>query len=690
MNKSYTEKPEGTSDLVYQERIHFLMGREKDQVCALYIDVTENQMLAIESKQKKIIKENIKGENVLEWLKRNIYPELVYEDERSVFEERFRRNVLLKEFEEGKTYMEFQNCYYSFDRMKRMYKVEIDTFKNPNNGHIEACAIWKDCTNRYVDDEIRQILYKKDYIALGIIDIERDEIYLRSHNLKLKEFEAQSLIPYEEAVRIMQKKYIALQDRETFGRCTSIEYLKENLRISGQYSFQVYDVENCVERYSFYWFDKTRKYLMVVIDDMTKELETDPVTGGLNREGFIHKTKKILKKNPEKRFAIIYFNIQRFKAVNDLFGYETGDQLLRTAINTLQTSFLRPHAVARVEADRFSVLVDQKNLDLNRLPELLHRTYLQKEMKIEIYGRCGIYYIPENCKLKISDMCDRAKLAKSTISNHYAQPYAVFNEAMNQDYEQRSMALLQLDDAIEKDDIKVYYQPIYDAWTGQIKGAEALARWESKEKGVILPGQFIPALEESGHITRLDTCIYKKVREFQMERFKSGKKMTEVTMNLSRMDLMNQNMCQMILEDTLSKDLPEGMMNYEVTESAYAAISDEGVKFLAELRKEKVRLLIDDFGSGVSSFSTVRNYEFDIMKLDMGFIRGIGKNKKNNNILIAMIDLAHHLEMKVVAEGVETKEQAEFLKNYGCDFLQGYYFSKPVPQEEFEKMLEQI
>lgn len=586
--------------------------------------------------------------------------------------------------------MEFLNCYYGSDGMKRMYRVEVDTFKNPNNGHIEACAIWKDCTSGYVDEEIRQILYKRDYIALGIIDIEDKEIYFRSHNFALQELEAERSIMYEEAVRIMQEKYIAPQDKEIFGRCTSIEYLKENLKISGQYSFQVYDVDSHVERYSFYWFDKKRKYLMVVIDDMTKELETDPITGGLNREGFIHKTEDILKKNPGKRFAIIYFNIQRFKAVNDLFGYETGDQLLRIAVNTLQTSFLRPHAVARVEADRFSVLVDQENLDLNRLPELLHRTYLQKEMKIEIYGRCGIYYIPENCGLKVSDMCDRAKLAKATISNHYAQPYAVFNEAMNQEYEQRSIALLQLDDAIEKDEIKVYYQPIYDAWTGKIIGAEALARWESKEKGIILPGQFIPALEESGHITKLDTCIYQKVRRFQTERYKAGKSMMEITMNLSRMDLMNQKMRQRILSDTLDSELPDGLMNYEVTESAYAAISEEGVKFLAELRKEKVRLLIDDFGSGVSSFSTVRDYEFDIIKLDMGFVRGIGKNKKNNNILIALIDLAHHLEMKVVAEGVETKEQADFLKNYGCDFLQGYYFSKPVPQEEFEKMLEQI
>ena len=416
------------------------MGREKNQVCALYIDVTDDQMLAIEAKGRKILKDRIVGNNIQEWLEKNIYPYFAYEDERNIFQKKFRRSELLEQFKKGKVYTEYQHCYYDLGGIKKMYQVEINTFKNPDNEHIEAYVIWKDRTGEYVDEEIRQILYKRDYIALGIIDTERNEIYFRTHNLNLEEFKAGEAIPYEKVIQIMKDKYIAAQDREIFARCTTVHFLRDNLRIAGQYSFQAYDVKNHIGRYSFYWFDEKRKYLMVVVDDMTKELETDPVTGGLNREGFFRKTGKILKQNPEKRFAIIYFNIQRFKAINDLFGYETGDQILRTAVNKLQTSFLRPLVVARIEADRFSVLLDQKNLDLKKLPELLHRTYSQKCMKIDLYGRCGIYYIPENCNLSVSDMCDRAKLAKMTITNRYSQPYAVFNEEMNKEYEQRSIA----------------------------------------------------------------------------------------------------------------------------------------------------------------------------------------------------------------------------------------------------------
>ena len=685
MSKTYSKN----DNLVYMERIHFLMRREQNLVCALYIDVTQDKILATESRQDQSTIKDIQNTTVVEWLENNIYPYLAYTDERALFEKEFRRNTLLRKFDEDKKHMEFHHCYYNADRIKKMYCVEIDTFKNPNNEHIEACALWKDVTDNYVDIQMRKILYKKDNIALGIIDTENNEIYFRSCNLDLEEFQTQEAIPYEKALNAMLDKYIAVQDREMFKRCVSIELLKENLRIDGQYSFQAYDKYNHVARYSFYWFDQSRKYLMVAMDDMTRELETDPVTGSLNRDGFFRKTQEILKKNTEKKFAIIYFNIQRFKAVNDLFGYEMGDHILRTTVNTMKTSFLKPLVVARMEADRFCVLVDQKNLDPEKLPQLMHKIYKRNNLKIDIYGRCGIYYIPENCDLPVSEMCDRAKLAKISISNHYARPYAIFTEDMNQDYEERSMVLMQLDDAIDRDEIKVYFQPIYHAWTGKIEGAEALARWESQERGFILPGQFIPALEESGHITRLDAYVYQKVKKFQEERRKDGKTTIEVTLNLSRMDLMNDDLKQMVLKDMESPDFPKGLMNYEVTESAYTAITDEGVEFLSELRKKDVKLLIDDFGSGVSSFSTVRDYEFDIIKLDMGFIRGIGENKKNNNILIALIDLAHHLGMKVVAEGVETKEQAEFLKNYGCDFLQGYYFSKPLPQEEFEKLLEQ-
>lgn len=261
--------------------------------------------------------------------------------------------------------------------------------------------------------------------------------------------------------------------------------------------------------------DRTAWRMMTI---KAKIMETDSVTGALNRTGFFHKVRKMLESNPEQDYAIAYFNIQRFKTVNDLFGYEAGDALLKKVAEILATCFLKPLAVGRMEADRFTVFTRKSDMDLERLPELLHRTYNKGELKLDLYGKCGIYYIPRHCSLSVSDMCDRAKLAKSSITNQFVQPYAVFNEQMREDYEQRSIALLHLDDAIQNGEIKVFYQPIYDAWTGKVVLAEALTRWFSCEFGNISPAKFIPILEESGYITKLDSYVYQSVYGFLEKR----------------------------------------------------------------------------------------------------------------------------------------------------------------------------
>ena len=157
----------------------------------------------------------------------------------------------------------------------------------------------------------------------------------------------------------------------------------------------------------------------------------------------------------------------------------------------------------------------------------------------------------------------------------------------------------------------------------------------------------------------------------------------KIAMNLSRMDLMDDSIMQLILKDIRDTEEDVKQVSYEITESAYATISPAGMDFLKTLHKSGTSILMDDFGSGVSSFSTIREYEFDVLKLDMGFTRRIGTNIKNDNIIISVIDLAHRLDMKVIAEGVETREQADFLKENGCDFFQGYYFSRPVPVQTF-------
>ncbi len=688
MNTDYIRKDYDDIQQMYQERVGFLMKGDKNNICTLYIDVTENRMIAVLSQGHKLLEDDVRDMRVIDWLEQRIYPFIVYDENLREFKQKFTRVNLLSEFEQGNTKMDFVHSYL-LGSMVKLYKVRVNMFKNPYNNHVEAYVIWRDQTEKFIDARIREILYQIDYIGLALIDIQKGTLYFRASHFDGMDIPEDVSLPYDDIVNQMADIRISPKNKELFLSGTRLNDLLDNMNITGQYSFNVYNSMNKVERYSYYWFDKEKKILLCVIEDMTKEMETDPVTGALNRAGFFNKVEGILANNKDRKFAIIYFNLKGFKAVNDMFGYKVGDSILMEGINSLAASFLKPLAISRIEADRFVVLVDEKNLDLKRLPELMHRVYDQGSIKADLYGRCGIYYIPDNCDLSVSDMCDRAKIAKLYIPNQYVKPYAIFDEDMAFDYVQRSFALIHLDDAIKNNEIKVYYQPIYDARTGKIVSAEALVRWISPDKGVILPGKFIPALEESGHISKLDAYIHQSVKAFLEERYKNNKPVVRVAINLSRMDLMDDDIMRLISEDIKKSELPNSMISYEVTESAYASVSEVGIDFLLKLHDSGVTLLVDDFGSGVSSFSTIRDYDFDIIKLDMGFIQKIGNNKKNNNIVISLIELAHRLDMKVVAEGVETEEQADFLRTYNCDYIQGYYFSKPLPQEEFEKKLEE-
>ena len=561
-------------------------------------------------------------------------------------------------------------------------------FQNPVTAHVECYVLGRDITMKYVDRIIDRVLFYDDYKAIGVIDVDRNILFLRSNSWKNVGFEAEKEQDYSAAVKKLKEARVYTEDQEMFERYASMQNIIDKLEGTNQYFFTVHNKKQEVERYAYFWMNKKERIILFVNEDMTKEMETDPLTGAPNRKGFYRLASKVLAENKDRNYAVLFFNIRRFKAINDLFGYETGDRVIREAVINMQNCPLKPVVLARTEADHFAALVDVENLDLSKLPDILHTTLVRGNIKTDIYGRCGIYYVSDQDTSSISEMCDMAKLAKAYITNEYVQPYAVFDESMRKDYSGKSVLLVNLDSALQKNEFKVYYQPIYDAKTGKIASAEALIRWNSPQHGMILPGMFIPPLEDSGHISKLDMFVNRSVHDFIEKRDKAGKLVVPVSVNLSRMDLMDSHMIGSISQEIEDSQLPRTVFRYELTESAYAEIGLNGQKFLSGLRADGVKILVDDFGSGLSSFSTIRDYDFDILKLDMGFVRKIDSSSKANNIIISIIDLAKRLDMKVIAEGVETKEHADFLRTHGCDYFQGYYFAKPLPQAEFEKLLD--
>lgn len=674
----------------YEKRIQRLMllGEDGDQY-GLYIDISNNIVWEVKNPEQACWEgETGRAGGVTAWLKKQIYPYIMDNEEEQKFRRTFMQGELLRLFQSGQRQVQLG---YRFRKGKYItyYHVNIEMFEHPRKHTIECCAIWRNDTIPYVNRVISKVLLQDKYRMIAVLDIQEKTVFVRKHTFDDMELVCDQPLEYREFIEKLCEHRVEKKDRDWFVTSTRLDYMEEKLQMAGTYSLTVYNEERGAERYTYRWLDKEYREVLIAVEDRTVEMEKDPLTGYLNRSGFLRKTEHILKKNADQyQFAVIYFNIRKFSGLNDVYGYENGDKIIRSYMDRIQNSVLRPLALGRVSADRFHALVDVKNLELSELGKLLQYPVRIRGEQVEIYGRCGIYYIPEHCDLDVSQMCDLAKMAKNKISNQYMQPYEIYQENMKTEYGQKNLALLNLEKALEQEEFVVCYQPVVDGQTGEIVSAEALVRWNSSGAEPMVPSVFVPELEDSGYITKLDTYIDQTVHRFQEERYCQEKRMVPVAVNLSRMDLMDGRMTERIFTEIQETKVPKQYFRYEIIESACTIISTQGEEFLESLRQQGVQIFLDDFGTGVSTFETVRDYTFDALKLDMGFVKKIGKDQKSDAIVVSIIDLAHRMGMKVVAEGIENQQQSDFLRAHGCDYLQGFYYYKPMSAEEFSKLLD--
>ncbi|MCI8409441.1 MAG: EAL domain-containing protein [Lachnospiraceae bacterium] len=437
--------------------------------------------------------------------------------------------------------------------------------------------------------------------------------------------------------------------------------------------------------------DDTLKMLSPIQDRFTDESrERDVLTQGLNRTGFFRYGKQILEESkPEQRFAIVVFNLKGFRTINEFFGTSGGDELLREMYHYFRQSSLKPLLTARIEQDIFACLVDCEYLDYSCLADLCETVFTKEEKSIHVYARCGIYLI-EDRDMTLNTMCDYAKIAIHYIVDEYISPYAVFQESMRTKYLIQSEVQESIQKALENNEFQLYYQPIFDAKTKEVVSAEALVRWNHPQNGIVMPQVFIPILEESGQITSVDDYVFRKVKDFLKSRKQQGKLIVPISVNISGIDFYDDRFMKFLRKELQDNKEQNIDIHVEVTETSHAALLEREDDLLDTISGAGTQLYLDDFGSGYSSFSTVRDYDFDVIKLDMGFVRKIGTSSENKvkGIIYSMIDLFHQMDVKVIAEGVETKNQLDFLSQHGCDYIQGYYFSKPLTQEQFAHFLD--
>lgn len=607
----------------------------------------------------------------------------------------FSQQNMLKRFTEGTAALSMEAAFfYSEEQQPCVLRINVDMACNSFSREIEGVLHFTDVTVAYLIENVPQKIYQKDYENIIIIDAKREKM-IKTDVLSsvisdyLKKEEA-----YEGYRSYSSHRAVVESERERFKKCVELSTIKEGLRKDKQYFFTIHETDKTGEvrlkRYSYIYIDERVDIIVGAREDITEFSEKDVLTGGYNRRGFIRITERLLNEVPDRtKYAVLFFNVKNFKAVNELFGVESGDVVLQNIFRTLTHSKLSPVITARVESDHFVCLVENKNLDFEELTSVCDNKFVKDGKCMNLIIRCGIFYVEEK-PMKISGMIDRAKLAKRYITDEYVQPYMVYDHSMQVAYIDKAKLAGELQEGIAKEQFKVYYQPVIDTKTGKIASAEALIRWIHPDKGFISPALFIPALEENGHISELDFYVLKKVWQFINDRCENNKFVVPISVNLSWMDFYDEIMMEKILKemDRFRENGREHMARFEITETSYAVIRENRSGILESLRIKNAKILLDDFGSGFSSFGMLQDYDFDILKIDMSFIRKIGENPKTKSIVHSIIGMAHEIGIKTVAEGVETEEQVSFLRQSGCDYIQGYYYSKPLPEEEFVEFLE--
>lgn len=418
---------------------------------------------------------------------------------------------------------------------------------------------------------------------------------------------------------------------------------------------------------------------------------TDLLTGLYSKEYFDREVRKLIDENPDTEFSIIELDINRLTMINELYGLEEGDNLLKYIGCAIKdaTRHLSQSVCTRIQADLFAFLCP---FDMEQIEEIIEdiegaiRRY-SLMLNIDILLSFGIYDCRER-ELDVSIMRDRAKLALKTVKGNYIQHFAYYDDDMHEKIVREQEITQSMNRALANHEFCVYYQPKHCLDDERIIGAEALVRWNSPEKGMISPGEFIPLFEENGFIMKLDEYVWEETCRFIKHGMDAGLSMMPISVNISRVNLFNPELCQVLSALVEKYQVPYDMLELEFTESAYTEAPQLMLQTMSTLQEMGFKVEMDDFGSGYSSLNMLKDVPVDVLKIDLHFMAKTANTEKAAAIMTAIVRMAKWLGISSIVEGVETEEQISFLKRIGCTMVQGYYFAKPMCEEDFVKYID--
>ncbi|QSX06414.1 EAL domain-containing protein [Sedimentibacter sp. zth1] len=570
------------------------------------------------------------------------------------------------------TNLETEKLREENNKLREYFKIrsKFENFIDKIPAGVALCEIGKD-----IKDGLR-VIYANDYLynEFGFFK-DNNDTYVKQNNTSIVKGDLDNIIK------------CSIFDKE------SSETVVDKFRIinqDGTYSWTMVSGKKIEQTdnsaiYFAVFMDITKN--IVYENELIHRLEYDELTDIYNKELFYKKTQEMLINNLNINYVVVCLDVEKFKLINDLYGLEEGDKILKTIAKCIKLNMNSEKSVfGRLYADHFALCFEKFDGYLDKLVYLTKNCFANYPIDLNVIVKLGFYEV-ENHTITVNKMCDRANLAIDSIKGNYKKIYAFYQENLRNELIEEQEIVNEMYKALKNEQFNVYYQPKCNLITGEVIGAEALVRWNHPKKGILTPNKFIKIFEKSGFITNMDEFVWESVCRQLRKWLDSGYKIVPISVNISRIDIYNKNLCNTVASVLRKYSIPADLLHIEITETAYTENPKQLIEIIRKLKKIGIIIEMDDFGDGYSSLNMLSEVPVDILKLDLKFLNPTNKKDSNKNIIKSIIYMANELNLEVIAEGIEHSDQIKYLLNLGCNIGQGYFFSKPVEPYEFEKLL---
>ena len=567
--------------------------------------------------------------------------------------------------------------------------LDIDYFKayNDNYGHQagDECIVRVAAVLKRLEDEgkLFAVRYGGDEFIIITHGLDRDGVYKIAD--EIREGVSEAAIPHAHSkissyVTVSQGHYLAVpkNGHTLLDYLTAADAVMYKVKSGSKNNYRIEQEQSD---------SGGERPAMLRQNDSEQSIEWgsyhDYLTQLFNREGFYKEVSGILKDNPDKEYYIVRSNIRNFKLVNQLFGYDKGNEILVDIADVLRNGRIDNEAAGRIHGDHFVFLIEKSKFD----EQCILECFREQSRKIEnseyvLQFHIGVYEIIDK-SLDVSIMCDRANIAISSGKNDHEMIITYYQDQMMDNIIKESYIVAEFDRALELGNFKVFLQPILDD-SSEVVGAEALVRWYDPETdSFIAPGDFIETLEKTGLIYKLDLFVWEKVAELLADWKGTSMDGMSISVNVSPLDIIYVDISKTFENLADKYNIDPSRLNIEFTETSLISDVERYNELITSLHDKGFKVEIDDFGTGYSSLNMLRTIKADVIKIDKAFLDELETVEKSRYILESIVDMSKKLSMTVIAEGVETQMQVDYLKGVGCDLFQGFFFSKPIPIKDF-------